>query len=170
MPPPALGQWFAAARHEVQSTYRVGAQFGMGSPFWLSGGSPFSSRGGPSSSGTSSGDSNIIGPNSSHVEDSSCPAVTQKALSKPQSCSAQPPRSSCQAAKPAARMSLVQSSPCGQYSSIGALNDPPYPYSCSLPGSLYGPNTSTSTPILPWLSSIQYPCRVWPPLYSLGVA
>ncbi len=51
---------------------------------------------------------------------------------------------------PSVRMFLLQLSPCGQYLAAGALKLPSgMPYSCSLPGSVYGPNTSTSTPILP---------------------
>ena len=53
-------------------------------------------------------------------------------------------------APPSVRMFLLQLSPCGQYRAAGALKLPSgMPYSCSLPGSVYGPNTWRSTPILP---------------------
>ncbi len=54
------------------------------------------------------------------------------------------------------RMFRLQLSPCGQYWLTGLLKSPSaIPYSNDLPGIVYGPKTVTSTPIFPWLSSIQ---------------
>src|SRR5688500_933089 len=96
-PPPALGQMDDPEAQEVHSTYRVRLKFGS------------KGSGGPTSSVTSSLLGNFIGPNSCHVEDSSCPALRKKTKSKPAGISG--PTALTQAARPSVRMFLLHESP-----------------------------------------------------------
>src|ERR1700741_5149048 len=137
-PPPALGQMVEAAAHDVQSTYRVSAQFGR------------ASSGGPNASVTSSLTGNFIIPNSCQVEDSSWPAERKKTKSKLAATSS--PTSATHAARASVRRSRSQLSPAGHAPS--PWNS--MAYSWSLPGISYGPNPARSTPNRPPESSIQY--------------
>ena len=64
-----------------------------------------------------------------------------------------------QALPPSVRMFRLHVKPAGQtelaWLPTGELKSVASPYSNDFAAILYGPKTSTSTPILPWLSSIQ---------------